>query len=87
MNRIIYFIVYVDDFLIVAKEDKDIEEVAKLLRKHFQLTNLGTFHHYLGIQVKRENGIYTISQSQYIDKVLRNVGLPGTNWGITIYCS
>lgn len=71
----IYLIVYVDDILIAAKTNEKIGEIAKSLKNRFPITDLGALHHYLGVQVERNEGIYYIHQSNYIEKVASSVGL------------
>lgn len=75
-NKIIYLIVYVDDFLISCTDKNLITDTANDLSKYFDLSDLGELHHYLGIQIKRdEKGIYNINQSQYIDSLTKRFGL------------
>lgn len=72
---IIYLIIYVDDILIVARTEDEINQIAVALNKHFQLSDLGHLHHYLGIQVEKLENIFCIHQSAYIQKVATSMGL------------
>ena len=67
----IFLIIYVDDFLIAAKNIKKIDQTAEFLRGHFQLTDLGALRHYLGIEIRRDSvGFFCLKQTKYIEKIL-----------------
>ena len=67
----IFLIIYVDDFLIAAKNIKKIDQTSDFLRGHFQLTDLGTLRHYLGIEIRRNSdGFFCLKQTKYIEKIL-----------------
>ena len=73
---VIYLITYVDDFVIASKKEEQIFLVAEVLGSKFQLTNLEKLSHYLGIKIEQDSeGIFKISQPQYIDKMLISGGL------------
>ena len=75
-DNIVYLIVYVDDFLIAAKDIKSINEVADFLSKKFQLKDLGILSYYLGMEIRRNaDGIFCIKQSTYIQSILNRFGL------------
>lgn len=47
----------------------------KRLSNYFELTDLGDISYYLGIKVKKDkDGIYSISQTGYIEKLLKTNG-------------
>lgn len=57
------------DFVIAAKEEKLIDQVANKLQKHFQLKDLGELKFYLGIEVKKtEDGFFSINQTTKIER-------------------
>lgn len=66
---------YVDDILISASTNEKIEKIAESLKNRFPITDLGILHHYLGVQVNINEGIYYINQSNYIEKITFSVGL------------
>ncbi|KAK2578199.1 hypothetical protein KPH14_011655 [Odynerus spinipes] len=58
------------------EQRQEIEETAKGLEKHFELTRLGELTNYLGINIERDSqGSYYIDQAQYIQKVINRFGL------------
>lgn len=72
----VYLIIYVDDFLIAARDVKKIDEVAGFLKTHFLLTDLGVLKHYLGIEIRKDaDEFYCIKQTKYIEKILCRFGL------------
>jgi len=63
--------VYVDDFLVAAANDEEIQRVQKALETEFQLNDLGTPRSFLGIQFEfHADGSVSIHQQQYIQKIL-----------------
>jgi len=42
---------YVDDFLMIGKNEIHIASIKKEMKKAFQMQNVGDIHYYLGIEV------------------------------------
>jgi hypothetical protein len=82
---------HVNDFIIAAPSDKEIEAVVAELNKHYPLKDLGEPKQYLGCLLERDYDAGTIRMSQkaYVQKILykadmlhckgRNIPLP-TTW-------
>lgn len=72
MNLTIMMI-HVDDFIIAAPSDDDIEQVVSELRQYYDLKDLGEPKQYLNCALDRDyaNGTITMSQKAYVQKVLR----------------
>ncbi|CAI7809046.1 unnamed protein product, partial [Closterium sp. NIES-53] len=68
-----YILVYVDDFILVAKDSAEMTSVQAALSKALQMKDLGDLKHYLGMEITRDCQARTISLSQefYIDNVLK----------------
>ncbi|CAI7823372.1 unnamed protein product [Closterium sp. NIES-54] len=68
-----YILVYVDDFILVAKDSAQMTSVQAALSKALQMKDLGDLKHYLGMEITRDRQARTISLSQefYIDNVLK----------------
>jgi transposase InsO family protein len=63
--------VYVDDFLVAAADDAEIQQLRMALDSEFKLNDLGTPRSFLGIQFDfHADGSISIHQHQYIRKVL-----------------
>lgn len=75
-NTPIYILVYVDDILVAAKSQAQIDEIETLLNQHFKINILGEVRHYLGLEVNRDKQFnFSIRQKCYIDKLLNEFGL------------
>lgn len=48
----IYLIIYVDDIIIRSKEEKLINDVMDMLRRSFDIVNLGNLSNYLGMSIE-----------------------------------
>ena len=71
-----YAIVHVDDMIFSSHSESLINSKIMSLNKHFELKCLGNVQNYLGIEVSRDkNGIFAISQTNYIQKVSSEFGL------------
>jgi len=70
-NRI-YILVYVDDLIIAAKNHKIIDHIVKQIQKTLMFEDLGPLNWYLNMKIEQDisNNTVTISQTQYIDKIL-----------------
>lgn len=65
-----------DDILVACQQKSLIIQIEKLISKHFEIKNLGDVKQFLGIEIDPDNhGNYRISQTSYINKVLRDCGL------------
>ena len=71
----IYILVYVDDILVGSKKEAHIGEIYYYLKKEFEMTDLGDLNYFLGLEVHRQNGNYSISLESYIERVAERFGL------------
>ncbi|XP_055527530.1 uncharacterized protein LOC129720120 [Wyeomyia smithii] len=71
----VFLLVYVDDILLASKNNVDIKRIYDSLNNVFKLTCLGEILHFLGLEVKRENGVLPIRLKQYIDKLVAVNGM------------
>jgi transposase InsO family protein len=78
-NQRCYAIVHVDDILFASDSLSLIKTKTDSLNKYFELKCLGDIQNYLGIEVSKDiNGIYSISQTHYIDKIAKEFQLENT---------
>lgn len=56
----VYLLVYVDDILVGCENEQYIDYVYQSLKKHFEITDLGDVSYFLGLEIKRENGDYSV---------------------------
>ncbi|CAL1369869.1 unnamed protein product [Linum trigynum] len=62
---------YVDDMLIIGTNMKGINETKEYLTSCFQMKDLGEVDTILGIEVKKHSGGFALSQSHYVEKMLK----------------
>lgn len=75
-SDVCYAIVHVDDFIFSSNSISVIESKTNALNKSFELKCLGDVQNYLSIEVSKDkNGIYSISQTSYIENVASQFGL------------
>ncbi|GKC59951.1 retrotransposon protein, putative, ty1-copia subclass [Tanacetum coccineum] len=70
----IYLLLYVDDMLIACKSKDEIGSSKSLLKKEFDMKELGEEKKILGMKIVRDRSrkILRVSQSRYISKILNN---------------
>jgi len=75
-GRVVYILVYVDDLLIAGSDDAIIGDIVKAIQSEFEIKDLGDVQKYIGIEVsKDETGDYFVSQTSYIEKIVKEAGL------------
>ena len=72
-----YIGVYVDDIIIAAKLDHQIQQVKDSLSQQFELKDLGQLKYFLGMSISRnvESGHILINQPAYIKRILEVFGM------------
>ena len=75
----IWFCFHVDDFFIIAKEDKAVDTLAARLRTHFELTYVSgaPVKSFLAIEYNQDlvKGTTTLSQRNYAEELLTRLGM------------
>ncbi|MCO5578072.1 hypothetical protein L7F22_031910 [Adiantum nelumboides] len=70
--EIVIITIYVDDLIIGGGALKDVEHVKALLRKQFDMKDLGELRYFLGIEMIRNEGGIWLSQKKYgLDMLLK----------------
>ncbi|GJT78811.1 zinc finger, CCHC-type containing protein [Tanacetum coccineum] len=62
---------YVDDMLIFGTDQNEVDKTKKFLSSKFLMKDMGEADVILGIKIKRENKEIVITQSHYIEKILK----------------
>lgn len=68
-------LIYVDDILVTATDEKIIQQVQKDISSTFEIKSLGEIKNYLGIEVEKKDGVYCIKQEKFIKKIIAEFGL------------
>ncbi|WVZ96400.1 hypothetical protein U9M48_042040 [Paspalum notatum var. saurae] len=71
--------VYVDDLIIVGSSCQKVEEFKRQMKKEFKMSDLGPLSFYLGIEVQQVEGVITLSQGAYAERIVEKAGLTGCN--------
>ncbi|GJX64779.1 retrovirus-related pol polyprotein from transposon TNT 1-94 [Tanacetum coccineum] len=73
-SEYIYLLLYVDDMLIACKSKAEIGSTKSLLKKEFDMKELGEAKKILGMEIVRDRShkILRVSQSGYVSKILNN---------------
>ena len=70
-GHLLLILIYVDDILIAGADEADIEEIKRVFRDNFTITDLGPVQRYLGVRVTYVRGEYfELDQEQYCIDVL-----------------
>lgn len=62
---------YVDDLLIIGSNNQIIKATKRMLNNKFNMNNLGVVDVILGIRISRTSDGLILSQSRYIEKILK----------------
>ena len=63
--------VYVDDLLITGDDQAEMNSISDQLGKSFQMKHLGEADKFLGMEITRRNGEIHLSQTKYIQDVIK----------------
>lgn len=76
-NKLVIIVVYVDDLLILATDEKELTLLKRKLSQTFNIKDLGEAKHLLGMVITRNRGAGEIwlDQSTYVQKVLQRFGM------------
>ena len=69
--------VYVDDLILIAGTQGEMQDVKKNLADRFKMKDMGSLHYCLGISIVQDeqNGCIWLHQKQYIQNMLQRFGL------------
>jgi hypothetical protein len=65
-----YLLLYMDDIILIASSDSLLRQVIDALTAKFSMKDLGTLHHFLGVSVTQQSGVFLLSQCQYMIDIL-----------------
>ncbi|BFG40858.1 hypothetical protein CerSpe_271320 [Prunus speciosa] len=82
-NACVIVCLYVDDMLIIGTNKDIINSTKKMLNSNFDMKDLGLADVILGIRVKRNSDGYILTQSHYVETILRKFGHFGNNHAVT----
>lgn len=71
----IYLLLYVDDIILIASSLEHLRRTISALQSEFSMKDLGTLHHFLGMQVQRHGSSLLPSQRQYMLEILERASM------------
>ena len=82
-SAIVFLMLYVDDILLIANDIPTLQSVKSWLGKCFSMKDLGETAYILGIKIYRDRSqrLLGLSQSGYIDKVLKRFSIQDSKRG------
>ena len=86
-NAITFLILYVDDILIIGNDIPVMQSVKLWLSQQFSMKDLGEASYVLGIKIYRDRSkrMIGLSQSNYIDRVLKRFSMENSKKGFLPY--
>lgn len=80
----IFLLVYVDDIIVAEESDNDCEFVMGKLKYNFEFSAMRNTHFFLGFEIQRDrrNRMIFISQTSYMDKILRRFNMANSSASI-----
>src|SRR5258706_14207569 len=78
-TSILFIAVYVDDLSLFGPKGLVMDNLKDLLKSEFKVTDLGDLHWLLGIRIEYRDHDIALSQSAYIDTILKRFGLYDCN--------
>ena len=82
-SAIVFLVLYVDDILLIGNDIPTLQSVKSWLGKCFSMKDLGKAAYILGIKIysDRSQRLLSLSQSGYIDKVLKRFSMQDSTRG------
>jgi hypothetical protein len=71
-NHLIILVLYIDDLILTSNDPKLLNHVKSILKKKFEMTNLGYLHYFLGLQLLQAKERISLSQPKYACDFLQN---------------
>src|SRR5262249_49314876 len=85
-SAITFLVLYVDDILLIGNDVGMISTVKAWLSKNFSMKDLGEASYILGIKIYRDRSMRMLglSQSMYIDTILKRFGMENSKRGLIL---
>ena len=75
----LFIAIYVDDLTLFGPQGDFMEQTIELLKTEFKVSDMGLLHYLLGIQIEyKDDGIH-LSQTAFIDKILKRFSMEDCN--------
>lgn len=74
-SSVAYLLLYVDDIILTANTTTTLHSVISSLKTEFAMSDLGNIHHFLGVNVTRNQSGLFLSQQQYVLEILERANM------------
>lgn len=74
-NEKTYIGLFVDDFFVFSNCTKETENLKNVLSTEFKLKDLGSLKQCLGMRIKKQNGVLTVDQAQFIEHLFKKFNM------------
>lgn len=74
-NVRVSLLVYVDDILLGCVDASLLDQISNALKRQFDITDLGEPSYFLGLEIVRQDGKYSVTLDGYIEKTAKRFGL------------
>ena len=78
-------VLYVDDMLVIGSTRAHIQSAVEVLKQSYDIKDIGELEYCLGIAVKRDRKLHTVSlsQQQYVEDLLKSFSMSDCNAALT----
>jgi hypothetical protein len=82
-SSVSFLVIYVDDILLIGNDVQILNSVKEYLNNNFSMKDMGEAAYVLGIKVYRDRSrcLLALSQSTYLDKVLKRFKMENSKKG------
>lgn len=74
-EQILFVLIYVDDLIVTGNNSMSLKKFVQELDKLFALKDMGELHLFLGIEVTRDETRIYLTQTKYIEELLRKANV------------
>ena len=71
-------LIYVDNMIVTGSDSLSLHKFIKTLHSLFALKDMGSLHHFLIIEVRRDAGGMYLTQTRYIEELLKKTEMVNT---------
>ena len=74
-NELMLVCLYVDDIIYMGSSKSMIEDFKRSMMSHFEMSDLGLLHYFLGLEIKQMEGEIFVSQKNYAENLLKKFNM------------
>ena len=82
-DQLLIVCLYVDDLIFTGNSSNMFDDFKQSMMAEFDMTDLGTMHYFLGIEVAQTSDRIFISQKKYIQEILNKFQMANCNSAAT----